>query len=173
MRKTAAVLILVLVATVSVSQACRRVRVNPNRHFHASYYVAGEEASHRIQVDDTTLTYIYYVVSESTTAHLLWQKPCCSDSDLKTVTAALPRSELSELAQVVNKSGFLHLQDRIGGQEGEKPSAPHFLRVGSDGVEKQVVFLSGVVPPKPWVAVRGKLIEMARAKFVQTCPWLK
>ena len=174
MRVTLALLAAAVLAAVSVSQACPRVRVNPGKHFHASYSVAGAGACHRVRVDDTTLTYTYYVAPESLIEHWMLQMPCYRESDLKTVTAVLSRNELDELARVVNKSGFLRLPDRCYGELGEGMSPPYTISVGSDKVEKRVVFISYKnAPPGAFVEVQSKLTGMLKAKFGHTCSWLK
>jgi hypothetical protein len=164
--KTRAIFFMAALAAATVSQACVRAGVNAKKHFHARYAVAGAFACRTVRVDDTTLTYTYYTAPESLRSHWMVQMPCYRDSDLKTVTAGLSRSELEELARVINKSGFLRLPDRCGGPEGEGMSAPMILEAGSDKVEKRVFYIRDRKPvPEAIVAFRAKLAEMVQAKF--------
>jgi hypothetical protein len=138
--------------------------VNARENFHARYAIAGGTATHRIQIDDTVLKYMYFVAPE--TLHWYVQMPCYRESDLKTVTAVLSRSELDELAAVVNKSGFLDLPRWCGGKPGEGMSPPYVLSVGSSGVEKQVAYIPHRgLPPSAFLDVAKKLAAVAQARL--------
>ncbi len=134
------------------------------KSFHARYAISGATAAARLQIEDTILTYRYFKAPE--TLHWHVQMSCYRETDLKTVTAILSRSELDELTAVVNESGFLNLPSWCGGKQGEGMAYPYVLSVGSREMEKQVVYVPHRgQPPSAFLAVARKLATLAQAKF--------
>jgi hypothetical protein len=148
---------------VSESSPSRK-GVDAQRSFHARYGFSGATAAAGLEIEDTILSYRYFRTPE--TLHWHVQMPCYRETDLKTVTAVLSRSELDGLAAVVNESGFLNLPSWCGGRQGEGMAYPYVLSVGSSETEKQVVYVPHRgQPPSTFLAVARRLATLAQAKF--------
>jgi hypothetical protein len=130
------------------------------------FLATGESFYTEIRLANGILSYTYFEDDENRCAQWVKNTPCWQQSDLKTISMALPDEDLDNLYTLVKESGILKLQrDTFGGaRQGQRHYAQK-IEAGLDGKEKTITYQSfpgASKKPEAFARVETALLEYAR-----------
>ncbi|OQX13183.1 MAG: hypothetical protein BWK73_13025 [Thiothrix lacustris] len=138
----------------------------PGSEFSLRFRATGESFYTEITLANGILSYTYFEDTAGRCAQWVKSTPCWQDSDLKTISLALPPEDLDNLYAVIKESGALALKrDTFGGAKAGQRHYPQTLDIMLDGKEKKLVYQSfpGSSPkPEAFARLETVLLEYAR-----------
>ena len=138
----------------------------PGSGLYLHFLATGESFYTEIKLANGILSYTYFEDTNGRCAQWVKSSPCWQESDLKTISMALPNEDLDNLYAVVKESGILALKrDTFGGAKAGQRHYAQRLEVGIDGTEKKLVYQSfpgASKKPEAFARLETALIEYAR-----------
>ncbi|MBJ6610157.1 MAG: hypothetical protein JG718_07340 [Candidatus Thiothrix moscowensis] len=141
-------------------------QTTPDRELYLRFLATGESFYSEITLENGILSYTYFANSNNRCAKWVQSSPCWRESDLKTISMALPKEDLDNLYAVANESGIFGIKaDKIGGAKaGQRYYAQH-VEARVDGKEKHLIYQSfpgSAQKPEAFHRIETALVEYAR-----------
>lgn len=134
--------------------------------FYLRFLATGEAFYTEIKLENGILSYTYFVDENKRCEKWVQSAPCWKESDLKTISMALPDEDLDNLYTIAKESGIFKIKaDKVGGaKEGQRYYAQK-LEVRIDGKEKKLTYQSfpgSRKKPEAFNRLETALVEYAR-----------
>ncbi len=130
------------------------------------FLATGESFYTEITLENGILSYTYFLDEEKRCEQWVQSAPCWRESDLKTISMALPGEDLDNLYTLAKESGIFKVKaDKAGGAKpGQRYYAQH-LEVRIDGKTKKITYQSfpgSSKKPEAFSMLETALVEYAR-----------
>ncbi|MBU0654226.1 MAG: hypothetical protein KJ914_03735 [Gammaproteobacteria bacterium] len=131
------------------------------------FLATGESFYTEITLENGILSYTYFIDEQKRCEKWVKSTPCWQESDLKTISLALPEEDLDNLYTVAKESGIFKIKpDKVGGaKQGQRYYAQN-LEVRIDGKEKKLTYQSfpgSSKKPEAFHRLETALVEYARS----------
>lgn len=138
----------------------------PDDGLYLRFLATGESFYTEIKLEHGILSYTYFEDTENRCEKWIKSSPCWKNSDLKTISAALPKEDLDNLYTLAKENGILKLaKETLGGaKEGQRYYAQR-MDVRINGKEKHLVYQSfpgSTKKPEAFSQIETALVEYAR-----------
>jgi len=93
------------------------------------YHFTAEATYEEVEINQSKLIYTYFPeeVANEKCARWLIQVPCWTEEDLRTKEAILSKEEINEIVDLINRTGFMYLENRYGPNNTRVRCYPHIL----------------------------------------------
>lgn len=130
------------------------------------FLATGETFYTEIKLVNGILSYTYFVDEKKRCEKWMQSAPCWKDSDLKTISMALPDEDLDNLYTVAKESGIFSIKaSKVGGAKQGQRYYAQKLEVRIDGKDKQLTYQSfpgSRKKPEAFNRLETALVEYAR-----------
>lgn len=136
--------------------------------FSASYLYTAEATYQEIKINQSKLTFTYFEDTSNKCVNWIQQSPCWGKKDLITKEIILSEKEISDLTNLIKKTGFMDLNNTYGGAGEYQRYYPYKLSVSIADKTKEVIYQSfpgASAMPKAFEEVKKQLNDLTSRKI--------